>query len=243
MQSQQSRVKRSLWMTKTVNIAAILAANIHSSSPIWCVIPSVLFLCFLLIAGRRRFKLLTSSSNQLSSSSNARNPRRVWMSLPTPGKLHFIGIHTPLVDRVRRTPIPKPKLESVLGGDSGPRPPVDFFDCGRVLFGSRVAKREAEGTVHTKHQLNLDQQMQNETLILLDFCLLPPWGTDNLPSFFPSSPIWRVLPSVSGTAPSLPQCSSSSGSFSLQAHGALNFLPPQPTRVLQCPNPPEGLDE
>ena len=31
-----------------------------------------------------------------------------------------------------------------------------FFDCGRVLFGSRVAKREAEGTVHTKHQLNLD---------------------------------------------------------------------------------------
>ena len=27
-----------------------------------------------------------------------------------------------------------------------------FFDCGRVLFGSRVAKREAEGTVHTKHQ-------------------------------------------------------------------------------------------
>ena len=24
-----------------------------------------------------------------------------------------------------------------------------FFDCGRVLFGSRVAKREAEGTVHT----------------------------------------------------------------------------------------------
>ena len=30
------------------------------------------------------------------------------------------------------------------------------FDCGRVLFGSRVAKREAEGTVHTKHQLNLD---------------------------------------------------------------------------------------
>ena len=24
--------------------------------------------------------------------------------------------------------------------------------CGRVLFGSRVAKREAEGTVHTKHQ-------------------------------------------------------------------------------------------
>ena len=29
-------------------------------------------------------------------------------------------------------------------------------DCGRVLFGSRVAKREAEGTVHTKHQLNLD---------------------------------------------------------------------------------------
>ena len=33
---------------------------------------------------------------------------------------------------------------------------VQFFDCGRVLFGSRVAKREAEGTVHTKHQLNLD---------------------------------------------------------------------------------------
>ena len=30
------------------------------------------------------------------------------------------------------------------------------FDCGRVLFGSRVAKRVAEGTVHTKHQLNLD---------------------------------------------------------------------------------------
>jgi len=25
-------------------------------------------------------------------------------------------------------------------------------DCGRVLFGSRVAKRVAEGTVHTKHQ-------------------------------------------------------------------------------------------
>ena len=33
---------------------------------------------------------------------------------------------------------------------------VFFFDCGRVLFGSRVAKREAEGTVHTRHQLNLD---------------------------------------------------------------------------------------
>ena len=33
---------------------------------------------------------------------------------------------------------------------------LGFFDCGRVLFGSRVAKREAEGTVHTKHQLNLD---------------------------------------------------------------------------------------
>ena len=32
---------------------------------------------------------------------------------------------------------------------------LDFFDCGRVLFGSRVAKREAEGTVHTKHRLNL----------------------------------------------------------------------------------------
>jgi len=32
----------------------------------------------------------------------------------------------------------------------------DFFDCGRVLFGNRVAKREAEGTVHTKHQLKLD---------------------------------------------------------------------------------------
>ena len=31
-----------------------------------------------------------------------------------------------------------------------------LYDCGRVLFGSRVAKREAEGTVHTKHQLNLD---------------------------------------------------------------------------------------
>ena len=31
MRSQQSRVKRSLWMTKTVNIAAILATNIHSS--------------------------------------------------------------------------------------------------------------------------------------------------------------------------------------------------------------------
>ena len=30
------------------------------------------------------------------------------------------------------------------------------IDCGRVLFGNRVAKREAEGTVHTKHQLNLD---------------------------------------------------------------------------------------
>ena len=33
---------------------------------------------------------------------------------------------------------------------------LTIFDCGRVLFGSRVAKREAEGTVHTKHELNLD---------------------------------------------------------------------------------------
>ncbi len=32
----------------------------------------------------------------------------------------------------------------------------DRMDCGRVLFGNCVAKREAEGTVHTKHQLNLD---------------------------------------------------------------------------------------
>ena len=41
---------------------------------------------------------------------------------------------------------------------SGLRPWVTTHcnDCGRVLFGSRVAKREAEGTVHTKHQLNLD---------------------------------------------------------------------------------------
>ena len=30
------------------------------------------------------------------------------------------------------------------------------FDCRRVLFGSRVAKREAQGTAHTKYQLNLD---------------------------------------------------------------------------------------
>jgi hypothetical protein len=30
----------------------------------------------------------------------------------------------------------------------------NFFDCGRVLFGNRVAKREAEGTVHTRHQLS-----------------------------------------------------------------------------------------
>ena len=43
---------------------------------------------------------------------------------------------------------------------------------------------------------------------------------------------------------SVAPCSSSSGSSSLQAHGALNFSPPQPTRVLlQCPKPPEGLDE
>ena len=26
---------------------------------------------------------------------------------------------------------------------------AQFFDCGRVLFGNRVAKREAKGTVHT----------------------------------------------------------------------------------------------
>ena len=43
-----------------------------------------------------------------------------------------------------------------LGAGSAARATPLFFDCGRVLFGSRVAKREAEGTVHTKHQLNLD---------------------------------------------------------------------------------------
>ena len=43
----------------------------------------LLFFCFLLIAGPRRFKLLISSSNLLASS-NTLNPRRVWMSEPTP---------------------------------------------------------------------------------------------------------------------------------------------------------------
>ena len=30
-----------------------------------------------------------------------------------------------------------------------------FFVCGRVLFGSRVAKQEAEGTVHTKRKVQV----------------------------------------------------------------------------------------
>ena len=45
----------------------------------------------------------------------------------------------------------RPELTAIFGLWAG-----FIFDCGRVLFGSRVAKREAEGTVHTKHQLNLD---------------------------------------------------------------------------------------
>ena len=48
-------------------------------------------------------------------------------------------------------------------GGSGPQRLLELvfsvsavFDCGRVLFGNRVAKRDSEGTVHTKHQLKLD---------------------------------------------------------------------------------------
>ena len=114
------------------------------------------------------------------------------------------------------------------------------------LFLSFLARwPPAQTFLHDLHGHNR-QQVSCRTLgpafCLLDFRFLPLWGTDNLPSFFPSSQYG--CDSVCLRDRSVASCSSSSGSFSLQAHGALNFSPPQPTRVLlQCPKPPEGLDE
>ena len=132
----------------------------------------------------------------------------------------------------------------------------------------------AQTFLHDLHGHNRQQvscRTLGPAFCLLDFRFLPLWGTDNLTSFFPSSRALACLVSresdlafllrslIKRSPPPPPQygcdsvclrdrsvasCSSSSGSFSLQAHGASNFSPPQPTRVLlQCPKPPEGLDE